>query len=84
LVAESKQGGGKKGGKAAVEDDPYADLPREDISKKLNSKLLEQFKHKDWKIRKKGCDDVEAILKEAKMRIENNGLNDLMDAIKNG
>jgi len=32
--------GGKKG-KAAVEDDPFADLPREDISKKLNAKLME-------------------------------------------
>jgi len=61
-----------------------AGMPREDISKKLNSKLMEQFKHKDWKIRKKAGDDVEALLREAKMRIENNGLTDLMDAIKNG
>jgi len=45
---------------------------------------MEQFKHKDWKIRKKGGDDVEAIIREAKMRIENNGLNDLMDVMKNG
>lgn len=45
---------------------------------------MEQFKHKDWKIRKKGGDDVEAIIREAKMRIENAGLNDLMDAMKNG
>ena len=27
---------------------------------------------------------MEAILREAKMRIEPNGLNDLMDAMKNG
>lgn len=59
-------------------------MPREDISKKLTSKLLDQFKHKDWKVRKKGGDDVEAILREAKMRIENNGLGDLMDAMKAG
>lgn len=59
-------------------------LPREDISKKLNAKLMEQFKNKDWKIRKKAGDDVEALLREAKMRIENNGLNDLMDAMKQG
>jgi len=59
-------------------------MPREDISKKLNSKLMEQFKHKDWKIRKKAGDDVEGLLREAKMRIEPNGLNELMDAMKAG
>jgi hypothetical protein len=45
---------------------------------------LEQFKNKDWKIRVKGGEDVEAILRDAKMRIEANGLNELMDALKNG
>jgi hypothetical protein len=45
---------------------------------------MEQFKNKDWKIRKKAGDDVEALLREAKMRIECNGLNELMDAMKNG
>ena len=73
-----------KPGKKVKEEDPFADLPREDISKKLTSKLMEQFKHKDWKIRKKAGDDVEAILREAKMRIEPNGLVGLMDAMKNG
>ena len=43
---------------------------------------MEQFKNKDWKIRKKGGDDVEAILREAKMRIEINGLGELMENIK--
>ena len=33
--------GGKKGKAAAVDDDPFADLPRENISKKLNAKLME-------------------------------------------
>lgn len=70
--------------KKVKEEDPFADLPREDISKKLTSKLMEQFKHKDWKVRKKAGDDIEAILREAKMRIEANGLNGLMDAMKNG
>lgn len=74
--------GGKK--KADAEEDPFGDLPREDISKKLTSKLMEQFKHKDWKIRKKFGDDVEAILREAKMRVEPNGLTGLMDAMKAG
>lgn len=45
---------------------------------------MEQFKHKDWKIRKKAGDDVEALLREAKMRIEPNGLAPLMDALKAG
>lgn len=45
---------------------------------------MEQFKNKDWKIRVKGGEDVEAILRDAKMRIEVNGLNELMDALKNG
>lgn len=45
---------------------------------------MEQFKNKDWKIRVKGGEDVEAILRDAKMRIEANGLNELMDALKNG
>ena len=81
---EEQKGGGKGKGKAAETDDLLAGMPREDISKKLNSKLMEQFKNKDWKIRKKGGDDVEALLREAKMRIEPNGLNDLMDAMKNG
>lgn len=57
-------------------------LPRQDISKKLTSKLLEQYNHKDWKVRKKAGDDIEAILKEASMRIEVNGTNELMDVMK--
>jgi hypothetical protein len=77
-------GGGKKKKPADDEDDFLASLPREDISKKLNSKLLDNFKHKDWKIRKKAGEDTEQILKDAKMRIENNGLVGLMDALKNG
>ena len=74
--------GGNKGNSGA--DDLLAGIPREDISKKITSKLLDQFKHKDWKIRKKGGDDVEEILREAKMRIEATGLVPLMDAMKNG
>lgn len=85
-VAAAESGGGKGGKKAAVveDDDPFADMPREDISKKLNSKLMEQFKNKDWKIRKKACDEIEGLLRDAKMRVENNGLGDLMDVLKNG
>jgi hypothetical protein len=45
---------------------------------------MEQFKNKDWKIRKKAGDETEAMLREAQMRIEPNGLVDLMSALKNG
>lgn len=45
---------------------------------------MAQFDNKDWKVRKKAGEDVEAILREAKMRIECNGLNELMDAMKKG
>lgn len=82
--AEAPAGGKKGKGGPSPAVDLLADLPREDISKKLNSKLMEQFKNKDWKIRKKAGEDVEAILREAKMRIECNGLGPLMDALKNG
>ena len=82
--AAGPSGGGGKKKKADEEDDLLACLPREDISKKLNAKLLDNFKHKDWKIRKKAGEDTEQILKDAKMRIENNGLVGLMDALKNG
>ena len=44
--------------------------------------MLEQYGHKDWKVRKKAGDDIEAILKEAGMRIEANGTNELMDVMK--
>jgi len=84
---EEAAGAGKKGkggGGGGAADDLLASLPREDISKKLTSKMMEQFKHKDWKIRKKGGEDVEGLLREAKMRIEPNGVGELMDAMKNG
>ena len=82
LGAAAKKGG--KGGAGGGAVDLLAALPRQDISKQLNTKLLEQFKNKDWKIRVKGGEDIEAILRDAKMRIEANGLGELMDALKNG
>ena len=48
----------------------------------MTPKLLEQYGHKDWKVRKKAGDDIEAILKEAGMRIEANGTGELMDVMK--
>lgn len=83
-VAGQSVGSGPNKGAVEEDDDPFASLPREDISKKLTTKLLEQFSHKDWKIRKKGGEDIEGIMKEAKMRIEDNGLHGLLEALKNG
>ena len=57
-------------------------LPREDISKQLTGKLLAQFKDKDWKVRKEAAETVIEILKAAKMRIEPNGVGELMEALK--
>jgi cytoskeleton-associated protein 5 len=83
-VEASGGGGGKKGKGGDDEIDLFADIPRVDISKKITSKFMEQFKNKDWKIRKKAGDETEAMLREAQMRIEPNGLVDLMSALKNG
>lgn len=61
-------------------------LPREDISKHLNAKVLKLFDPagKDWKVKVKGCETVEQILKDAKMRIKPDGLGELMDALAKG
>jgi hypothetical protein len=59
-------------------------LPREDISKQLTSKIIAEFKDKDWKVRKEAPEKIIEILKAAKMRIEPNGLGELMDCLKSG
>lgn len=79
-----KKGAGGGGGGGGGVADLLADMPRENITKKLTSKLLEQFKHKDPKIRMKVPEQIEAILKEAKMRIEAEGIGELMDCLKQG
>ena len=79
-------------GEAAIEmaSAPIASLddvlPREDISKHLNAKVLKLFDPagKDWKVKVKGCETVEQILKDAKMRIKPDGLGELMDALAKG
>ena len=40
------------------------------------------FKHADWKVRKEACEKVEEMLKAANMRIKPDGLNELMDNVK--
>lgn len=57
-------------------------MPREDITKHLNSKLVAMFKSADWKVRKQATDKVEEILKATNMRIQPIGLNELMDNMK--
>ena len=59
-----------------------AALPREDISKQLNAKVIKLFEDKDWKNIVKGAETVNGILRDAKMRIKIDGLNDLMEKLK--
>lgn len=44
-------------------------MPREDISKVINAKLVAMFKNNDWKVRKEAADKIEEALKAANMRI---------------
>jgi len=76
---EFKEAGGKKGAAAGGGLDA---LPREDISKQINPKLITMFKNNDWKVRKEAAEKVEEMLKNANMRILPNGLNELMDNMK--
>jgi hypothetical protein len=40
------------------------------------------FKHADWKVRKEAAEKVEEMCKASQMRIQPNGLNELMDNVK--
>ena len=40
------------------------------------------FKNNDWKVRKEAAEKVEEICKAANMRIKPDGLNELMDNMK--
>ena len=55
-------GGGGGGAAAAEEPDALAELenamPRADISKQLNAKLIKMFTETDWKLKVKGCEAV--------------------------
>lgn len=80
LRGEAAQEEGSKGADVAALLDNA--VPREDISKQINSKLLPMFKHSEWKTRKQAADKVEEMLKNANMRILPVGLNELMDNMK--
>lgn len=77
--AQTSQGGKKAAAGGGGLDDMF---PRQDISKQLTAKLMPMFKHNDWKVRKEAAEKVEEILKAANMRILPNGLNELMDNMK--
>ena len=81
---ELKPEKGKKGGGAASDLNALLDesLPRADISKQINAKLVAMINEADPKVRKQACDKVEEILKAANSRILPNGLNELMDNMK--
>ena len=57
-------------------------MPRADISKLLNAKLIKMFTETDWKLKVKGCEQVHAILRESQMRIQPDGIGDLMEQLK--
>lgn len=57
-------------------------LPRADITKQLNAKLINMFTEADWKLKVKGCEMVGNILKENGMRIQVDGLGELMEQLK--
>lgn len=81
---EEKASGAGQGKKGAAGGGGGLDdlLPRQDISKLLTAKLMPLFKDNDWKKRKEAADKVEEILKGANMRIQPNGLNEVMDNVK--
>lgn len=64
---------------AALLDDA---LPRVDISKQLTGKLMPMFKDNNWKTRKEAAEKVEEMCRTANMRIKPDGLNELMDNMK--
>lgn len=68
-------GGGEPDALAALE----SALPRADISKQLTAKLIKMFTESDWKLKVKGCETVQGILKDSGMRIEAEGIGELMD-----
>jgi len=40
------------------------------------------FTEADWKLKVKGCETVQGILRDSGMRIQPDGLNDLMEQLK--
>lgn len=44
-------------------------MPRADISKQLNAKVIKMFTETDWKLKVKGCEAVHTILRAEQMRI---------------
>jgi len=57
-------------------------LPRIDITKALNAKVIKMFTEADWKLKVKGCETVQGILKDSGMRIMPEGIGDLMEQLK--
>ena len=56
-------------------------LPREDISGQITDSVIKKLGEKDWKMRKEGLDDIQAIINGANKRIQSN-LGGLMPALK--
>ena len=57
-------------------------MPRIDITKQLTAKLIKMFTETDWKLKVKGCEMVQTILRESQMRVMPDGIGDLMEQLK--
>ena len=59
-------------------------FPRMDISKKITPKMLKDFNEGNWQIKKETLEAIDKIIvNEANMRILPNGLNELVNSLKN-
>ena len=73
--------GGEKGLNGAEKKEIKPNIPI-DISKKITPQILKNISNGKWAEKKDACETIEKLLKEANMKILPNGLNDLMNLIK--
>ena len=67
--------------RSVTASNPLDSLPRADISKEAE-KIIKSLGNTDWRVRKEGLDQLEALLTANKNRISPNGLQDLIVALK--
>jgi cytoskeleton-associated protein 5 len=79
---EKAAGGRRGGGSSRSGGSGEIELPREDISSRVDGKLLAELGDKNWKTRKEALDQVQALLVEAHRRIQGRGLGELFAALK--
>ena len=70
---------GETGGSNEVLDEIF---PREDISKELTKKIIQNISDNNWKVKKQALEEIQQILKNHNKRILPNNLGHLFAAIK--